>query len=363
MNFPNKTFQHTIDSLFSRKALNVYFWLMMMLIKMPDADDQSAYPKVFYYGWMIFFLLHFAVLSYINNFILLPRFLFAQKRLLYGLVFFVLLFGLTYSYTFFLIFLQHKFPGFDAMQVSIVMDPVGTNYSVEGVLNHMQTYFFTMLVWGFFFTLLGLYYRNRQQMSDMRAALEQHREAELAMLRTQMHPHFLFNTLNNLYGLALKNSARTPDVILQLSSVLRYMIYETNSPLVFFSKERQIIEAYLALELLRIEDATHIKWEIESDKDYQVPPLLWLSALENAFKYTRAESGPVIDFKIVIKQHVFKLICINKVSKAAASTDEVKGFGLSNLRKRLDLLFTDKYSLYAAQVEENFIFELDVQLT
>lgn len=330
---------------------------------MSDADDQSAYPELFYYGWMAFFLLHFALLSYINNLILLPRLLFTKKRLLYGIAFLGLLFILAYCYTYFLIYLQIQYPGFDTMQVSIVMDPVGLDYSAEGVLHNMETYFFTMLVWGFFFTLLGLYYRNRKQMSDMRAALEQHREAELAMLRTQMHPHFLFNTLNNLYGLALKNSAKTPDVILQLSSLLRYMIYDTNAPLVFFSKERQIMEAYLELELLRIEDATHIKWEISADQEYQLPPLLWLSALENAFKHTRAEAAPVIDFKVILKRNLFKLICTNKLTSTVVEADEIKGFGLANLRKRLELLFPDKYTLHVVQGEENFIFELEVQLT
>jgi two-component system LytT family sensor kinase len=346
----------------SRIALNIYFWVAILVLKISDADDQQAYPNIFYYLLMVFFLAFFAAVSYINNLYLLPVFLFRKKYLKYFIFLLLLVSGISYLYTYLLIYLPRIFPGLDTMVLSIVMDPVDNDLSPAGVAGNMMTYFFFMLVWAFFFMLLGIYYRNKKQLADMQAVLNQHREVELTMLKNQIHPHFLFNTLNNLYALALKKSDDTPELILKLSAVLRYMIYEAATPLVSFSREKEVIQAYTDIELLRVQNTQQVHFSIVSDGEYTIPPLLWLPALENVFKHTRNAESPDIEFRLEIKDNKFYLWCRNKLYPNAITKDESGGFGIVNLRKRLDLLFPEKHQLFAEPSGDYFIFELEVSL-
>ena len=346
----------------SRIALNIYFWVGILLLKISDADDQQAYPNTFYYLLMVFFLAFFAAVSYINNLYLLPVFLFKKKYLKYFIFLLALVAGISYLYTYLLIYLPLVFPGLDTMVLSIVMDPVDNDLSPAGVAGNMMTYFFFMLVWAFFFTMLGIYYRNRKQLADMQAILNQHREVELTMLKNQIHPHFLFNTLNNLYALALKKSDETPELILKLSAVLRYMIYEAATPLVSFSREKEVIQAYTDIELLRVQNTQQVHFSIVSDGEYTIPPLLWLPALENVFKHTRNAESPDIEFRLEVKENRFYLRCYNKLYPIAITKDESGGFGIVNLRKRLELLFPEKHQLFAEASGDYFIFELEVSL-
>lgn len=358
---PSAKFQNILNALSSRVALNIYFWVLMLVVKMPDADDQTAYPKLFYYGMMVFYLSFFAVLAYVNNLFLMPKFFFNDKRLWYVLLAIIMVFAVSYTYTFYMKYMSVVFPCFDTMQTSIVMSPVSNDMSFNGVMNDIDTYFNLMIVWVLVFSLLGYYHHNSAKVKAMQLLISNHQEAELNFLKNQLNPHFLFNTLNNLYGLTLKKSDEAPEAILKLSSVLRYVLYEADTKLVSFEKEKEIIQAYIDIEMLRIQDSPQIQFSITSDGFYQVPPLIWLPILENVFKHTRVVSGMEINFQLSIQNNQLRIFAKNNFAPTGAfSSKEKGGIGLENLKKRLTLLYPNQFHINQL-VEDNY-FSIEVTI-
>lgn len=354
-------FQNILNVLSSRVALNIYFWVLMLLIKMPDADDQTAYPKLFYYGMMVLYLSFFAVLAYVNNLVLMPKFFFKGKRLLYVLLAIVMVFVVSYAYTFFMKYMSVVFPGFDTMQTSIVMSPVSNDMSFDGVMNDIDTYFNLMIIWVLVFSLLGYYHHNSAKVKAMQQLISSHQEAELNFLKNQLNPHFLFNTLNNLYALTLKKSDEAPEAILKLSSVLRYVLYEADTRLVLFDQEKEIIQAYIDIEMLRIQDSPQIQFSITSDQSYLVPPLIWLPILENVFKHTRVVSDMEINFQLSIQNNKLRMFAKNNFAPASKTANNEKGgIGLDNLKKRLALLYPNQFHINQL-VEDNY-FSIEVTI-
>jgi LytS/YehU family sensor histidine kinase len=133
--------------------------------------------------------------------------------------------------------------------------------------------------------------------------------AELQLLKAQVHPHFLFNTLNNIYSFSLENSPKTPELILKLSSLLSYMLYDCKGDLVLLEKELEVMKDYVDLERVRYGNKIEISWNIEGDiKDKYITPLLLLPFLENAFKHgTSAQlEKPWLSFDLAVKQTTLK---------------------------------------------------------
>lgn len=355
--------QKLFSALGSRPALNLYFWVILFLIKYPDADDQTAYPALFYYVMMLGLMLFFAALSYLNNLVLLPWLWFKRKRYAYLLAVFLLVLLVSFVFTYTLKILPHFFPLLDPLQVSIVMSPVTTDTSFTGVVSDMQTYFAVMLAWTTVFALLGIYHHSHQQIQQMEQTINRHREEELRFLKSQINPHFLFNTLNNIYGLAIKKSDETADTILKLSSVLRYLLYDSEAQLIEFNKEKEVLFAYIDIELLRLPDNPNHHFSVNADKPYQLPPLLWLPVLENIFKHTRSISNPVIHFDLRILQDVLHLQSHNTCLAQSSDSSNKGGIGLTNLRKRLDLLYPGKYELKEGRNGEMYHFELMIHLS
>ena len=203
---------------------------------------------------------------------------------------------------------------------------------------------------------------SRQQ-KVLEAAQRKQVETELHFLKSQVNPHFLFNTLNNLYGLSLKKADTTPDAILRLSSILRYMLYESDAERVSFEKEKEIMQAYINLELLRLPANDDFRFVIESDREYMVPPLLWLPVLENVFKHaTRVITDKYfIAYSATIKDGVLTIHTRNNYKPNGNSATE-GGIGLSNLRKRLELLYPARHSIAAMPDGDAFVVELKVNL-
>ena len=186
-------------------------------------------------------------------------------------------------------------------------------------------------------------------------------QAELNMSRNQVNPHFLFNTLNNIYGLSLKKSDDAPESILKLSSIMRYMLYDADAPLMPFEKEKEIMQAYIDMELLRLQQSDKFKFVINADRNYNIPPLLWLPILENIFKHgTRVISyNYFIDYSFTIANGIMHISATNNCKE---SSTKFGGIGLDNLRKRLDILYPDRYQLDIQQNKDQYHTELTVTL-
>ena len=230
---------------------------------------------------------------------------------------------------------------------------------------HMVTYdvFDCVLASGTALTA-RLYFR--QQVLSKRAAELQSEKlsAELQALKGQIHPHFLFNTINNIYALARRKSEKTAPVALKLASLLRYVLYESAKPSVRLSQEIQNLNDYVELEKLRFdEDRLSVKMTAETDDpDRQIPPLLLLPLVENAFKHGVSEKRTDAWVKIHISLINNILHCKVENAKSSDYTGDAKGIGLRNLRRQLELLYPDRHSLLISDTEDTFTAELRIDL-
>lgn len=186
--------------------------------------------------------------------------------------------------------------------------------------------------------------------------------AELAFLRSQINPHFLFNCLNNIYSLAYQKSDKTPEAILKLSEIMRYMLYESNDLKVDLGKEIRYLENFIELQKLRFKEDSHVQLHISGDNlNQKVVPLVLISFVENAFKHgiiTDPENPVKIDIIIETGKLVFKIS--NKAS--VQNKDYTGGIGLSNVRRRLDLLYPEKYALSISHSKGYYSAELFLDL-
>lgn len=341
----------------TRLFRNILFWVIFAGLKYSGADNSLQVL------FITIGLSMFAGIAYFNNFFLIPRLLAKRKYILYLVIIIILIYLLTFCYVYLVKLLQIHFPSITIFQVSIISSPVDNDTSLLGIYNDrgFGTYFFTWVEWIFTFTLL--WYLNDYAKKQKQIELIQQKQTamELAFLKNQINPHFLFNTLNNLYALSLKKSDEAPESILKLSTILRYVLYESNAPLIAFEKEKEIMQAYIAIELLRLQNSPLVQFTIESDKPYLIPPLIWLPILENTFKYSRSVDAIEIDYAFQIKNNTIHLFCKNKTSEKAI-VNEQGGIGLNNLSKRLELLYPDKHSIHIRTQDNYFIIETKIHL-
>jgi sensor histidine kinase YesM len=204
--------------------------------------------------------------------------------------------------------------------------------------------------------LFKMWYERKQ------AALE----AELNALKAQVHPHFLFNTLNNLYSLSLNNSPKSPQAIIGLSDLLRYMLYECSDNEVSLEKEVFMMQQYVKLEKLRYEERIDINFTITGNlKDKTIAPLLILPFIENAFKHGTSEQvgATWINIDINVTLNHFKLKVANSKPEHPVEADNTPGhIGLKNVTKRLNLLYPHSSRLKIVNEEDTFFVALDLDL-
>jgi LytS/YehU family sensor histidine kinase len=205
------------------------------------------------------------------------------------------------------------------------------------------------------------YIKLKQTAQQLRIEKQQ---AELNYLKSQTNPHFLFNTLNNIYSLARDKSDLAPESILRLSKMLRYMLYETGGPYIAIEHELRIITDYIALEKLRYDDTLHINFNYDvEDLKQALPPLLLIPLVENAFKHGASETRnhPFVDIHLSVNKRQLAFYVKNSVDDFSGDGRVKENIGLSNLRRQLELLYTD-YNLTVQQLNAVFTATLKINL-
>ena len=187
------------------------------------------------------------------------------------------------------------------------------------------------------------------------------KDQELQYLKKQIHPHFLFNTLNTIYGFALKQSKDTPEIILKLSNLLDYILYQVNKPSVRLDEEVSHIKEYIDLERIRFQDSLKVSFTSdEIDSDIQIAPMLLIPFVENAFKHGSLTDDFLrieLEIKTVGKGLDFS---IKNSIKSNYEEGVKKGIGLDNIKKRLDILYKDDYNLDINREENWFKVRLRI---
>jgi len=206
------------------------------------------------------------------------------------------------------------------------------------------------------------WYSNEKQKKEME---NQKLGAELSLLKSQINPHFFFNTLNSIYSLAIVKSNRTPEAVLKLSELMRYIIYDTERKLVPLSKEVEYIANYIELQRLRLPDEVKVKFKTNlGEGDAFIEPLLLLPFVENAFKHgVDVEKGGTILIEIGLIGNELRLHVVNPlVNEGNTIVDKHRGIGVNNTLKRLKLLYDDNFTFTAGPVKKNYIVDLVLKI-
>ena len=197
----------------------------------------------------------------------------------------------------------------------------------------------------------------------LRETEQQRLETELAHLKAQIQPHFLFNTLNSIYALAIRKDNKTADTVVQLAEFLRYVIRDTHHHQVALEKELAYIRNYIDLQRSRLRDSITIEFEWDGEPDgLQIAPLILFSFIENAFKHgVSPEEESEIRIKISILEKHLKLSVYNKKVKVSHAEPDA-GIGVRNARKRLKLLYPDKHNLNIVDTDTDYSVELIIAI-
>jgi Putative regulator of cell autolysis len=191
-----------------------------------------------------------------------------------------------------------------------------------------------------------------------------HSDAELQNLKSQLNPHFLFNTLNNIYSLIAINSEQAQDSVHVLSKLLRYILYDSSQPLVPIEKDIDFVHNYIELMRIRLPNHAELKTDIQvSSLGVLIAPLLFISLIENAFKHGISNNKPsFIDICIVSDNEHIKCSIRNSFFPKNEADDSGSGIGIANLRRRLDLLYPDSNHFVCERDGDTFISELTITL-
>ncbi len=189
--------------------------------------------------------------------------------------------------------------------------------------------------------------------------------AELQLLKAQVHPHFLFNTLNNIYSFIINDSPAAPESIKKLSALLRYIIYGCNQPLVKLAKELKMVRDYIDLEKIRYGESFNMSFQIQGNpSDKMICPLLLIPFLENSFKHGASQmlTHPWVNLDIVIEDHDLRFNLSNGKPTVSNENTASKGLGLSNVKKRLAILYPGTYSLNITEDVMSFHVSVKIPL-
>lgn len=205
-----------------------------------------------------------------------------------------------------------------------------------------------------------------QQLREMAQQLAKEKlEAELKLLKSQIHPHFLFNTLNNLYALTVNASPKAPEIVFKLSELMSYMLYDSNLAEVPLRKEIQYVENYITLEKIRYGDRLDVSLNMYTPLDgIRIAPLLILPFLENSFKHgvSRQLDCVWVRVDVLTKDNALVIKVENSKPVALPTPNLHSGIGLQNVRKRLDIIYGAHYSLQLFNEEDTFLAVLKIDL-
>lgn len=289
------------------------------------------------------------LLVYINLFILLPYLLLRSKYVEYlmGLLLSIVFMAWIQKVIAINIFLPLLFP---KLQVNDAMFSVAK--FIQYTASAFSLLFFTSAI------KILLEWQNNQKHTQ---ELEKRRmSTELELLRTQLSPHFFFNTLNSLYGLAMESSKNTANMILRLSDMMNYMLYESNSKDVLASKEIDAIVNYVELEKIRYGKRVELSLKQHGDfSQLRIAPLLMLPFVENAFKHgvAPATDRAWLNMTLSLQDRVFTFKVENsrwtKSKSHSLAEGKMKGIGLENVKRRLKLLYPNSYNLKIDESSES----------
>lgn len=343
----------------TRPYWHMTFWLLFLLYHtlIIGSFEGRSYQEEFL--WEAFDLPVKICTTYLVLYVLLPRY-FMQKRI----VAFSILFAGSLILAAFLQRLNYYFLVNPFMQPDLPREGL-FQLKLNSVLKTVFGIYPVVVLAAFIKVCKHWYERDRESQKLEREKVE----AELNFLKAQIHPHFLFNTLNNLYALTLKKSEKASEVVLKLSHLLNYLLYEGNSSLVPLDKELEIMDTYIALEKIRYGDRLEVSCHIQgSSAGRETAPMLLLPFVENSFKHGASQQTEQAWVRIELKIGEKDLHVRVANSKAATpglqpGQSVPQGIGLKNVSRRLKLLYGNRYTLTIQDRPAFFQVDMRIPLT
>ncbi len=335
-----------------RITLHILFWICyLLLLSIQSGVAEGNYVSSFYFYCI--YVIPITASTYFTNYFLIPKFLLKKKFksftliLFVSILFFVLLQRLNIMFVYAPLLLN---------ETDILKIQSSGLFNVELFFSH----FFSMYMIVTFFATIKLLKKWFEQQQYQQELIKGKLESEINFLKAQIHPHFLFNLLNNLYSLTLKKSDKAPQMILKLSSLLDFMLYQSNQEFVELKKEIDLIQDYIELEKLRYSENLNLEFSFNGDlSNLLIAPLILFPFIDNAFKHGVSNQIENSYIKINLK-------CTNQIielnvenSKAITETKNSEpGIGLTNVTRRLELLYKNNFGLKIINNEKYFNVKL-----
>jgi len=334
-----------MDYLFTRQrwVIHVFFWLIVLAFYVIFfGRKNSNYLQTFLFVGILMPVT--IITTYFLNYYLVPVYLMKERFGYFALYFIYTLIGSLFM----------------EMMIVVLTFLVIAKVNIRDMSPASIDLFFllaSLLLVVFFAMGIKMLLHWRQSNVNYQKLMRDKVEAELKFLKVQINPHFLFNTLNNLYYLSTEKSERAPQAILQLSEILDYVLHQGKSLLVPLDQELKQVDNYIALELLRYEDRVQIDKKIEGNiADHQIGPMILITLIENAFKHGVMKSAGKswIRIKIIGKP---EMIAIG-ISNSWRGDPSGNGIGLENLKSQLNLLYPGSHSLEVISRSDEFSVNL-----
>lgn len=339
---------------------HVVFWLILLAFyTIAMSNEYESISRLFIRN--VILLLPQILAAYLLSYLLIPKLLFKRHLLLFGFLFFLSTYVFSVLARVLVVYIveaMFREPPFEQETIFEIATDFERLY---------KEFFHRVYLPVFFFVSIKLI-KERSEERQKRELLEKEKiAAELNFLKAQIHPHFLFNTLNNLYTLTLQKSDKAPETVLKLSEMLDYILYKCKEETVSITHEIQLIENYINLERLRYGDRLEIDFETNVDNlNTKVAPLILISFIENAFKHGVSGVVGIPKIKITLKVKNTDLLFSVKNSKPEIIQNDYskfkEGIGLSNTKSQLGLVYPERHTLDIIERKDNYLIELSINL-
>ena len=338
----------------SPHVVGLLLFLILPLFVFESNDDRDLFWMYSYYYQFVFMIVAF----YINYLVITPRYFFAKSKLQF--------FGVLFLFGIFLLIISQYFYDlleFDSLRPDNFFG--GENSPPERPLGlHpklVDNFFLMLLVIGFSsgIAIVQQLRKNETKQKDIEKARV---DSELAFLKNQISPHFFFNALNNIYGLIAIDSDKAQESVEKLSGLMRYLIYDSNIDTIALYKEFDFTLKYIELMQQRLSSKVKLNVDISPDiPDGQIPPLLFIPFVENAFKHGISyRENPYISISLHTENNTIVFECTNSIPSRHENKEKVGGVGISNIKKRLDLIYGKTFKLDIRDIEKEYYVQLIV---
>lgn len=349
-----------IDRILDNKIFShVIFWIIYLAFSTTLATLNSGHFSAELIKYLVLLPTQLAA-TYILIYFQVPKFSMKKKYVLFFLS---------------LILLGYIFSAMARFSMVHIAEPLfRKDFVQESLIEILSDVYYLLIVYfpsvygvAFIFLMIHTLKKRTDAQQQIEVLQKEKATNELKFLKAQIQPHFLFNTLNNLYALTLTKSDLAPQVVLKLSELLDFILYQSNKATISIEKEIELIQGFIDLETLRYGDILNITFDHEVDDELtRISPLILLPFVENAFKHGTSGNNedPTIHIQLKVKNNKLNFKVYNNKPKVAAEKSENMsgGIGTQNLKRQLELNYTDQYHLDVQNSDQEYVVLLNLDL-